>query len=332
MDKYKFLFLFLCFVLSLLSCNKQNKTREEVIYDAGGVDAGIIIKHDFKLSNEEQTPLTIIDVISSCSCTTSNIVKGITIQPQESIVFTISFSTEGLSGMHSNFVLLKTSSKKHPIKAYIISCKIREFYSYSPKILDYGDLKQGDSKCLKITLWDLNFENLEILDISSDSSCLQWIYHKIIGSSEDGNREGVPGIVIDVSLIAPNNVGTFLATLKILTSSCNSSVVNIPIKSNIHSSIYSQPSQLAFGIISPKTNASLDFCLHGINEDMFHSKIDCTCDLQYVDITRLYSKDDLVFRVTIDTQKSPRNAPILSKIYVNTVPPIEIPFSFLTKN
>lgn len=83
-------------------------------FDFGKVKQGDILKHTFVLKNTESETITIKEVNTSCSCTSTKFDKKV-IAPGEEAPIEIAFDTNGYSGVKKRQLFVHTSSRKNPL-------------------------------------------------------------------------------------------------------------------------------------------------------------------------------------------------------------------------
>lgn len=307
----------------------KNSSITETVFHAGIVNAGEVVSHDFRLENDSDISVEIKDVISSCSCTTANISRGAVIPSGDSTRFSISFHTEGLAGEQSNFILLKTNHPQTPERLFVLSCTIKDVFSYTPKHIDFGDVFDVyHSNKKTITLWDSQFEGFLLTGIEADSPFLIYDSEKIIGTESDGNRSGVPGFCVSVKLSPEVPQGKFSSTLKLKTNLDTIPIIEIPVKALVLSPVYSQPDRLAFGVLTEHAPASLDFMLC-VRNNVPLGDVRVKCDVDYIKCESISSVENK-YRVTINIDRAPKQQAISSQISVQTTAGavIVIPLSF----
>lgn len=90
-------------------------------HDFGKIKLGEVYNHDFKLTNEGNTPLVIRAVSTTCGCTIAQLSKKV-IAPGETITISAKFDTKGREGMQQKAIDVVTNAPNAPhIKLWILA-------------------------------------------------------------------------------------------------------------------------------------------------------------------------------------------------------------------
>ena len=105
------------------------KTKEELkkdpnFYDFGVVKEGETIKHTFILKNNEDVPVNIKEVNTSCACTSPKFDTKV-VQPGQEVPIEISFNTQGYLGMRKRQLFVHTDSKVSPLVIFEIQADVK---------------------------------------------------------------------------------------------------------------------------------------------------------------------------------------------------------------
>jgi cytochrome c biogenesis protein CcdA len=105
------------------------KTKEELkkdpnFYDFGVVKEGETIKHTFILKNNEDVPVNIKEVNTSCACTSPKFDTKV-VQPGKEVPIEISFNTQGYLGMRKRQLFVHTDSKVSPLVIFEIQADVK---------------------------------------------------------------------------------------------------------------------------------------------------------------------------------------------------------------
>ncbi|MCX5703565.1 MAG: DUF1573 domain-containing protein [Candidatus Omnitrophica bacterium] len=123
------MFLFLSFPITGCYSQQGNNAIEKVkesdpyTWDFGRVKKGAILKHAFKLKNESNKILNILNVSTSCGCTASEVKKK-NLAPKETTLIEVSFKTLGYSGPTQQHVYVNTDSLDNPVIKYTIKADV----------------------------------------------------------------------------------------------------------------------------------------------------------------------------------------------------------------
>jgi len=82
---------------------EEKPQNDEHSWDFGRVKEGRPLEHDFIISNRQENPIRIKEIVTSCSCTASKIAKK-QLAPGESTVLKVHFKTGGYKGRVYQYV------------------------------------------------------------------------------------------------------------------------------------------------------------------------------------------------------------------------------------
>lgn len=82
---------------------EENPRNDEHSWDFGRVKEGSLLEHDFIISNRQEDPIRIKEIVTSCSCTASKITRK-ELAPGESTVLKVHFKTDGYKGRVYQYV------------------------------------------------------------------------------------------------------------------------------------------------------------------------------------------------------------------------------------
>jgi len=124
-----FLFLGISLVHADNSIIPAGKTQAEIkkdpnCYDFGTVKEGDVLKHTFMLKNDEEAPVTIKEVNTSCACTTPKVDVKV-VQPGKAVPIEISFNTKGYAGLRKRQLFVHTDSRKNPLVIFEIQADVK---------------------------------------------------------------------------------------------------------------------------------------------------------------------------------------------------------------
>jgi Protein of unknown function (DUF1573) len=100
------------------SVNVAKMDFEETVFDFGEVDAGAVIKHEFKFVNNGKIPLTIQNAHSTCGCTIPDWPKEV-IAPGEGGVIKVEFDTKGKSEFQEKPVIITANTYPSVTKVFV---------------------------------------------------------------------------------------------------------------------------------------------------------------------------------------------------------------------
>mgnify|MGYP001563067920 CR=1 FL=1 len=123
------IFLFLSFPITGCYSQQGNNAIQKVkesdpyTWDFGQVKKGAVLRHAFKLENESNKILNILNVSTSCGCTAFEVKKK-KLAPKETTLIKVSFKTRDYSGPTQQYVYVNTDSLDNPVIKYIIKADV----------------------------------------------------------------------------------------------------------------------------------------------------------------------------------------------------------------
>lgn len=112
--------LFFCLING---CVAQSQSGDLYLWDFGQVKEGEVLKHNFTITNDSETPLNIKGTNVSCGCTVAKIDKKI-LAPAESAQIAVEFHSKGYTGAVEQFVYVDTDSLDNPVLKLIIKADV----------------------------------------------------------------------------------------------------------------------------------------------------------------------------------------------------------------
>ncbi len=318
--------------------NSLPRGVESVIYDAGIVSPGELVKHTFLVENKTAEPLVITKIEKDCSCTTPEIEEGAVIPAHGKQAIPVTFDTNGRSGFVGTRLFLFTDARDRDKIMLTIHCKVREALEYYPRTIDFGTMLCGQSATRELTLWDGQFEDLKIIGIQADGLSLKTSFEAFVGGSDDGDRDGVPGWLVRLELPTDVPVGGIDAKVTIKTDSSVVPEIVVPIKGAVVGDLYVHPSRIAYGVTQERNTAFFTIYRRGtstatIREVRTDSKTICASAKAYREND---SNDPNIVAggsVVIDKKVAPAGVPVRANVYISTtsssVPEIVIPVTFM---
>ena len=213
----------------------------DTIYDFGTVQQGQHVDHQFTLKNTGQGVLKVERVHSSCGCTAA-VLDSDTIKPGSQTDLKVSFDTTGFQGPKIKTVRIYTNDPKQPTVLMTLQGTIQPDIQLSVPKLNFGDLKKGDSRTLRLTVTAAKQSKLQIQDVSTRSQYLDV-------RSEDVSSPDASGKRITVVLKDSLPVGMLRERIVVKTTSGNNPVVNVPVFARVLGDLKLSPSLVSFGLV-----------------------------------------------------------------------------------
>ena len=166
------MFLLLVGGTSLFAQDNTPKIEfEKSQHDFGDIDKGEKVTTVFKFKNTGSAPLEIMDVSTSCGCTSAKPSK-IVYEPGEEGEIPVTFNSTRFSGKVSKTVTVVTNA--HPSKvAVIIKGNVVVDVVSDPKNVFFPKARMGRQQEQKIRVSTSKMEKLEINDLRAEPEFLQ---------------------------------------------------------------------------------------------------------------------------------------------------------------
>lgn len=168
----RFLAIVAFFVMVLTGCASKPAPEENVAaggrlevaaptFDNGVTARGDTIKHVFELKNVGDTPVKILDVKASCSCTAA-VVSDPVIQPGAAGSVEVSFNTRGRKGQQAKTVKVFTDSALSPWLALTVSGEVKPAVAFSDEMVQLGQVPRGTVVEKEVELVGLKAEGVQL--------------------------------------------------------------------------------------------------------------------------------------------------------------------------
>lgn len=205
---------------SLIAQNDAKITAEQTVFDFGNIqEEGGIVSHSFIIKNEGKSPLTISQVIASCSCTSLEWSKQ-PLSPGKTGKIGVSYNPKGRSGAFEGTVSIYSNGSKDP---YVLSIKghveprqpgieKQPVFTVSETVHDFGLINEEDGEALHIfKVKNTGDAPLTISHVQSSCGCAE----------PEWTREPIqPGQTGDVVIIysPTNRPGPFKKNITVYTN------------------------------------------------------------------------------------------------------------------
>lgn len=237
MKKINYFLTFLVFNFSLfaqITGPKISALSPE--FDFGDVKEGIVLKHNFVISNTGGQVLQISKVKASCGCTAAKPSRN-EIKPNDTTSIKVSFDTSRRMGQQQKYVYIFSNDSENPqyrlsFKANIISSNVG-ISNGDPEIKlskysqNFGNVKEGQILKTTVEISNIGKSVLEISEIKSSCGCTAtFMKDRSLKPNEksnlniDFNTKDLKGpIVRTVTLISndpqfPSRVVTLIANIE----------------------------------------------------------------------------------------------------------------------
>lgn len=183
--------LLIIVIVAIITVMGQNNKMDsfESRYSFGTVYQGAVLTHSFDITNRYKEELELVDIKSSCSCTTI-LIGDKTLSPGESTILKMEFNTKEYTGNREvhTFLTGKIKGEKKLIYNFILQANIE-------KVIEFPN----ESHYLHLGKFDLQQQSLEVKSffITKGNYPLEWDLIKCKSSQNN--------IKCKISRITPNN-------------------------------------------------------------------------------------------------------------------------------
>lgn len=139
---------------------------KEPAFNFGSISEGTKVDHVFTLTNEGDTPLTILQVTSSCGCTAAT-VSSKTIQPKGTGEIKSTFNSSNFSGNIHKTISVQTNDPKTPTVTLTMKGTVTTTIQLNPKQLNFGQVKPNTPTTLPLTITNMGQKTLKITGVKT---------------------------------------------------------------------------------------------------------------------------------------------------------------------
>ena len=122
---------------------------KEVTVKAGPFDE--FVEAVFKFTNKGEAPVNVLDVKTSCGCTTAALAKKV-YAPGETGEIKAKFNVGGRKGLQSKTINVTTDIEKDPITTLMLKTEIPELLKIEPQTLVWKVGEEGAAKTIKVSV------------------------------------------------------------------------------------------------------------------------------------------------------------------------------------
>lgn len=212
---------------------------DAAIYDFGEVKNGEIIKHRFKIQNEGDQNLKILEVKPSCGCTTAGDWPKV-LGPGESGFIPIQLKTDRFRGNLTKTVRVRTNDPKKPTSVLQIKGTVWTPIQIDPEYAAFSRLKSIDAEASKvIKISNHTGQPLKILEVESSNPKFGYELREI----KEGNL-----FELEIKTAPPLVYGLNRSYFKLKTNSQDSPTLSITAHANVAKPVEATPSYLTLPV------------------------------------------------------------------------------------
>jgi hypothetical protein len=136
---------------------------DELDFNAGDIQQGSLISHEFVIKNTGSDPLTL--KIKSCTCGGVKYEAPSSITPGKTDKIKVSIPTKFLKGSYQRDVLIETNDPEKKEIHFTIRATVQEVLSVEPHSVIFGRVKTGSSETREISITNSSKESVTISEI-----------------------------------------------------------------------------------------------------------------------------------------------------------------------
>ena len=195
----------------------------EQVHDFGNVGIDFTLFHDFKYVNLSDSPIKILKAQTTCDCSSVKFDDSL-MNPGDTAVFSLSFSTRDYYGPTNKSVTVTTDNKDIPEITFHYIANVGQWFSgLKPRPISLFFLP--GKKVQKIIIPNVSFDNIELVDVYKYDTTFNF---KVVSESAKIGKN----IELEVSPDSSLPTGTYHSNLTALisTGQKEKSKLTIPIK------------------------------------------------------------------------------------------------------
>jgi hypothetical protein len=195
---------------------------QQLEHNFGDIESGIIVSHNFIITNTGDDNLIIKNVHATCGCTVAKPQKE-SLAPGESTKLKVDFNSTGRRGAQEKTVSVHTNDpKKSELKLKIVANVVAKSAAVSavPQIYfketryDFGKVKEGDIVEHTFTFKNSGNAPLDIKDVRTSCGCTAAL---LSNKRIEPGKEGT----LKVELDTKNRLGKLSRTITIVSNDVN---------------------------------------------------------------------------------------------------------------
>ncbi|MCF6156603.1 MAG: DUF1573 domain-containing protein [Candidatus Brocadia sp.] len=237
---------------------------EEKIYDFGKIYMGEIVKHGFKFKNLGSDELIVTSVKSSCGCTAALVSKSNLLTGEEGEV-QIKFNPGRFVGRVTKSVTVNSNDPKNSTYKLTITGEIIEEVRVSPKQINFGIIRKGDSCTRNIEIKTIPELKIEVKKVESPNPYITLTQNK----TADNNVHSY-----QVSIEKYDFIGKFNGIVFFYTTSNRQERIDIPFSGEVVGDVTFYPEIVTFGSVKKNQDTERTVIVNFVNKDVKIEKIE----------------------------------------------------------
>lgn len=226
----------------LLAQDWATKMFSSTSHDFRAVARGAKVEHHFEFENIYQEDVHVAAVRSSCGCTTPSVTQS-TVKSRQKSAIVAKFNTSSFTGPKSATITVVLDRPFYAEVQLNVTGVIRTDVVFDPPEADFGEIKEGDTKEIKLSVTRFNRSDWQITDVRSHCSDMQ----VKISDPMRSNRSVKYDLVLQVKDSMP--VGEIHEQLTLITNDQQSPTVEMCIAGKVRPSLSVNPAAVSMGTV-----------------------------------------------------------------------------------
>ncbi len=150
-------------------------TVEPPSFNFGEVAQGQHLTHAFQFRNDLKYPIKIVNIHSTCGCTTAGGVVGKVVEPGDSLEVPVTLNTGDSDGRRSGTITLFYRGPGQPIPAYksvLVESQVMADYWVRPLVVDFGRIDDVQPVTRTVRLRPNRVTDIQIIKVETTHSAL----------------------------------------------------------------------------------------------------------------------------------------------------------------
>jgi hypothetical protein len=290
-------------------------------HDFGDIEKGDKVKTVFEFQNTGDAPLEIINVGTSCGCTTAKPEKT-TYQPNEKGQIPVEFDSTRFSGPITKRITITTNDAESPKTVVTIKGMVTVDIEFKPSSVFFPNAKMGSPVSQDITLSTTKLDSLEIsnIKVNIENDCVSAAVKKVDAKNltmtvtADGNK-------------FPAGKARFSGYLTFDTNSESQGTIRVPVTVNVRRPVKATPNSVYFFASKQGKERDVNVSIVSNENKSFKvTKIESDLDFIKVEIKEDNGgKKSLVATLSADAKPGKFSGKIKLTLNVPDQPELEIP-------
>lgn len=220
------------------------KMFAETSHDFRVVGRGAKCEHHFVFRNLYEEDVHVAAVRSSCGCTTPTVTEP-TVRTHQQSAIVAAFNTTSFTGQKSATITVVFDKPYYAEVQLTVSGYIRTDVVFDPPEVAFGELPEGSSREIPITVTRIGRPDWQIKDVRSECSSLAV---RLQQPKRTGDSVQYPMVV---ALKPTMPVGALRERLTIVTNDADLPTVELAVSGRIRPSLSVSPEAVSLGILGP---------------------------------------------------------------------------------